>query len=76
MACTCLRVFLLGDSNAEKWGDHRKNFFIYNSVETLILLKEGHQGLFKLHVGLDEGVDIRGFQFGEKRDYLHKGNFV
>ena len=36
----------LGGSNAEKWGDHRKkNFFISNSVEALILLKGGHQSL-------------------------------
>ena len=33
MACTCLGVFSLGDSNAEEWGDHLKNnFFINNSV--------------------------------------------
>ena len=33
MACTCLGGFLLGGSNVEKWGDHRKeNFLINNSV--------------------------------------------
>ena len=33
MACTCLRGFLLGGSNAEEWSDHRKkNFFINNFV--------------------------------------------
>ena len=32
--------FLLGGSNAEKWGDHRKKkFFINNSVEAVILSK-------------------------------------
>ena len=31
---------LLGDSNAEKWGDHhKKKFFVNNSVETVISLK-------------------------------------
>ena len=38
--------FLFGGSTAEKWGDHWKyNFFINNSVEALILLKEVYQGL-------------------------------
>ena len=33
MTCICLGGFLLGGSNAKKWGDHRKNnFFINNSV--------------------------------------------
>ena len=33
MRCTRLGGFLLGGSNAEKWGDNRKkNFFINNSV--------------------------------------------
>ena len=46
MICTCLGGFLLGGSNAENWGDHRKkNFFINNSDEALIPLKGGHQGL-------------------------------
>ena len=46
MICTCLGGFLLGGSNAAKCGDHRKkNFFVNNSVEALILLKESHQGL-------------------------------
>ena len=45
MICTCLGGFLFGDSNAER-GDHRKNnFFINDSVEALIPLKEGYQGL-------------------------------
>ena len=45
MICTSLGGFLLGGSNAER-GDHRKkNFFISNSVEALIPLKEGHRGL-------------------------------
>ena len=32
MTCIFLGEFLLGGSNEEKWGDHRKNFFINNSV--------------------------------------------
>ena len=33
IAFTCLGGFLVGGSNAEKWGDHRKkNFFINNSM--------------------------------------------
>ena len=36
-----------------KWSDHRKkSFFISNSVEVLIPLKEVHQDLLKLHVHL------------------------
>ena len=42
---------LLGDSNAEKWSDHqKKKVFINKSVEALIPLKEGYQGLLKLRV--------------------------
>ena len=67
IACTYLGGFLLGGSNAEKWGDHRKNiFFINNSVEALILPKEGHQGLLKLHAHLE------GFQCGEKYETISK----
>ena len=44
---------MLGGSNGEKWGDHqKKKFFLNKSVETLILIKVGHQGLLKLHVFL------------------------
>ena len=39
---------LLGDSNAEKWGDHqKKKFFINNSVDAVI---SWNFGLLKLHV--------------------------
>ena len=70
MARTCLGGFLLEGSNAEKWGAHRKkNLFINNSVGTLILLKEGHQGLLKLHVHLE------GFQCGEKMGLSPKSEF-
>ena len=42
---------LLGDSNAEKWIDQKKKkVFINKSVEALIPLKEGYQGLLKLRV--------------------------
>ena len=42
---------MLRDSNAEKWSDHQTNkFFINKSVEALIPLKEGYQGLLKLRV--------------------------
>lgn len=44
---------LLGNSNVEKWGDHRKrNFSINNIFEALILLKKAHQGPLKLHLHL------------------------
>ena len=43
ITCICLGGFLLGGSNAEKWGDHQKrNFFTNNSFEALIPLKQGH----------------------------------
>ena len=59
MTCTSFGRFLLGGSNVEKLGDHRKNnFFINDSAEALLLLEEGHQGLLKLHVHLDDRVDI------------------
>ena len=49
---------MLRGSNAEKWGDHRKkNFFINNSVEALIRLKEPYQGLVKLHL-YSEGFNV------------------
>ena len=35
-----------------KWSDHQKNFFISNSVEALIPLKEGQVLLMELHVHL------------------------
>ena len=48
--------FLLGDSNAEKWGGYqKKKLFINNSTKAVILFKEKHQGLLKLHVPLGEG---------------------
>ena len=44
----------------EKWGDHQMmKFFINNSVATLILFNEGHQGLLKLNVSLGEGVGVQ-----------------
>ena len=41
-----------------------KNFFINNSVEALILLREGHESLLKLHIHLEGegGGGERGFQ--------------
>ena len=52
--------FLLGDSNTKKQGDHRnKKFFINKSVKALILLKEGHKGLLKLHVPLKWKKNVR-----------------
>ena len=32
MACTCLREFLLGGSNVEKWGYHQKKNFVINNT--------------------------------------------
>ena len=62
--------FLLGDLNAKKWSDHqKKKFFINKSVEALIPLKEGYQGLLELHVPL--GV----FQQGGKMGLSLKSNF-
>ena len=46
-----------GGRNAKKWGDHKKKKFKNNSIEALILFKEGHQSLLKLHVPL-EGVPV------------------
>lgn len=44
---------MLGGSNANKLDDHqKKNQFIDNYVEDLILFKEEYQGLLKLHVPL------------------------
>ena len=61
---------LLGDLNAEKQSDHqKKKFFINKSIEALIPLMEGYQGLLELHVPL--GV----FQQGGKWGYLQKVNF-
>ena len=56
---------LLGDSNAENWGDHqKKKFFMCSSVETLILFKEG---LLKLHVPFEGS-----FSIWKKWGYLQK----
>ena len=39
---------LLGGSNAEKWGDHKKKkFFINNFIEVVISFKQKHQSLLK-----------------------------
>ena len=44
---------MLEDLNAEKQSDHqKKKFFINKSIEALIPLKEGYQGLLELHVPL------------------------
>ena len=51
IACAFLGELLLGDSNLEKWNDHQnKKFFTNKSIRALIPLKEGYQGLLKLHV--------------------------
>ena len=53
----------MGGSNVEKLYDHqRKTFFINNSFEALIPLKEKHQGPLKLHVplGLQWGFEYVG----------------
>ena len=73
--CMCLfGGILLGDSNVEKRGDHWKmKFFTNKSIEALSPLKEGHQGLIKLHVPLVIGVCS---SMGEKQGSLQKGNFV
>ena len=48
---------LLGSAYVKKRGvDHEKKFFMNNTVQTLILFKESHRGLLKLHVQLGEGV--------------------
>ena len=62
-----LRGIFVGRFKCGKMGAHRKkNLFINNSVGTLILLKEGHQGLLKLHVHLGR------FQCGEKNGAISK----
>ena len=45
IACTFLGRFLLGGSNAKKWDDHQKKFFINSFVEDLSPFKEEHQDL-------------------------------
>ena len=48
----------------ETWGDHqKKKLFIDNSVQVLILFKEGHQGLLKMNAPLGAGV----LRLGKKR---------
>ena len=44
-------------------------FFINKSVEALIPLKEGYQGLLELHVPL-EGIPVRGEKWGSKKEIL------
>ena len=54
---------MLEDLNAEKQSDHqKKKFFINKSIEALIPLKEGYQGLLELHVPL--GVFQQGGEMG------------
>ena len=74
IACTFLMGLCLGSSNVEKWGKHqRKKLFINNSVEALILFKEEHQGLLKLHVLLRWEWGFR--VWGKKWGYLQKREF-
>ena len=60
MACMCFWGFLLRDSNAES-DQRKKNLSINHFVEALIQLKEGYQGLLKLH------LHLRGIPVWEKR---------
>ena len=49
----------MGVSNAGKWGDsQKKEFFINNSIKSLIPFKEEYQGLFKLHTALGWRVPV------------------
>ena len=71
IAWTFLGGFLLGCSNTKKRGYHRnKKLFINKSAKALIKLKEGHQGLLKLHVPL-RGCSTVGGKVG-----IQKGDFV
>ena len=65
------RGIFVGRSNAKKWSDHEnKKFFIINKfVKALILLKEGHQHLLKLHVLL-RGCSSVGKKWGSKKRIL------
>ena len=58
----CIYLFgglLLRGSNTEKWGDHqKKKRFINNSFESVISVKEKHQGLLKLQVPLLESSSV------------------
>ena len=59
---------LLGDPNAENWGDYqKKKFFMYSSLETLIPFKEEYQGLLKQHVPFGGS-----FSIWKKWGYLQK----
>ena len=43
----------------EKWSDHQNTkLFIDKAVQALILFKEEHLGLLKLHVHLGDGVSM------------------
>ena len=66
------------DPNAEKWSEHQeKKFFINKSVEVLIPLKEGYQGLLKLHVTLEGEGEGGGWEGGGGCVKINpkKGNF-
>ena len=58
----------------EKWSDHQNTkLFIDKAVQALILFKEEHLGLLKLHVHLEDGVSMlekkkkKFFEVEEKR---------
>ena len=54
-----------------KWGDHQKNkFFGNNTKEAVILFKEGHQGLLRLHELLGESSKV-----GEEWNCLQRKEF-
>ena len=65
IACTFFFCWEIQDPNAEKWSEHQeKKFFINKSVEVLIPLKEGYQGLLKLHVTLEGEGEGGGWEGG------------
>ena len=56
ISCTLIGI-PVGKCKCEKTGvDHEKKFFMNNVVQALILFKESHRGLLKLHVQFGEGV--------------------
>ena len=66
-----LRILVVGRFKCRKMGwPLKEEFFTNNSVEALIPLKEGHQGLLRLHAHL-QGVS----QCGEKMGLSPKREF-